>query len=280
MASSGLDCEFARSFLARSGYELAFGEPTARRKTMNRRNFLRAVLVTAGNVWVASGCDDDDPTNGGDAGGDVTDTSGDGTDTGPELEDGSQFFPQSVASGDPRDTSVILWTRVEDSDRGGDDVELLLQVALDDAFTQLVELDGGASMSITADAFDHCIKVRLANLQAGSVYYYRFIHTRDSQGYVSRTGRTKTAPAPDADATVRFAMVSCQDFNGRYYNTYRHMAAEELDFVLHLGDYIYETTGDPAFQDTAPDRVLQFTDEAGAIVFNESTMTNSSPPVP
>jgi alkaline phosphatase D len=80
-------------------------------------------------------------------------------------------------------------------------------------------------------------------------------------------GRTKTAPAADADVAVKFAYVSCQDFIGRYYNTYILLAQEEVDFVIHLGDYIYETTGDPSFQVPDEKRKVVFTDTAGTIKF-------------
>src|SRR5690606_36298810 len=79
------------------------------------------------------------------------------------------------------------------------------------------------------------------------------------------------APAADADAVIRFVFVSCQDFIGRYYNNYLAIAEEEIDFVVHLGDYIYETSGDPSFQQSSPDRTITFEDEAGAIPFNQGT---------
>jgi alkaline phosphatase D len=241
---------------------------------MDRRTFLRATLVTAGSMVV--GCGDDE--SGTDAGiSDAGDDSGAdiGMDTevdvarGRPLEDGSAFFPQSVASGDPKPNSVILWTRVKDATN---DIVLELEVALDDRFTQLVTLDGEASMEVVAQAaFDHCVKVRLTGLDSATHYYYRFIHTSDGTEYGSKTGRAKTAPAPDADVPVRFGIASCQDFNGRYYNTYKQMLKEELDFFVHLGDYVYETTEDPAFQAASPDRFVSFEDTGGAIVFNGGT---------
>lgn len=231
--------------------------PRSPKKNLSRRSFLRATLVTAtlasGNLAV--GCNN----------------AGDDEDTRP-LQDGAAYFPQSVVSGDPRQGSVIVWTRLEDPDLADDaDAEVKLELATDAEFTELVELDGETSTVAPAKAmYDRCVKVKVRGLAPATTYYYRFIHSRDDGRFVSPVGRTRTAPAADADAKLRFAVVSCQDFNGRYYNGYARMAAEELDFFIHLGDYIYETTGDPSFQKTGG-RVATFTDQAGAIVFNEGT---------
>ena len=245
---------------------------------MDRRSFLRTTLVTAGGVALGACGDDDDPVadTGVDAGGgdaDVTpDSMGDATpDAGPTYESGEAFFPQSLASGDPKDSSVILWTRVEDEASSDADVDLVLHVALDEAFTSRIDLDGSPDLTVTAEAaFDHCVKIRLTNLDSATTYYYRFIHTSDDVEYASNTGRTKTAPAPDADVDVTFAFVSCQDYNGRYYNSYKQLLTMEVDFVVHLGDYVYETTGDPGFQTTTGRRVV-FSDTEGAIGFHVGT---------
>ena len=197
---------------------------------MDRRSFLRTTLVTAGGVALGACGDDDTPAadTGVDAGGDA-DVTPDGmgdatTDAGPTYESGEAFFPTSLASGDPKESSVILWTRVEDEASPDADIDLVLHVALDEAFTSLIELDGSPELSVTAEAdFDHCVKIRLANLDPATTYYYRFIHTSDDVEYASNTGRTKTAPASDAHVDVTFAFVSCQDFNARYYNTYKHL---------------------------------------------------------
>ncbi|MFT5433105.1 MAG: alkaline phosphatase D, partial [Myxococcota bacterium] len=185
---------------------------------------------------------------------------------------GEKYFPQSLASGDPKPASVVLWTRVWDTD-AGDSVDLRLQVALDVDFEQLVTLDGGSEMVLTAKkASDFCVKVILGSLTAATTYYYRFIHTRGEIEYTTRTGRTRTAPEADADVPVRFAFASCQDYSGHYFNTYRRLLQlDDLDFVVHLGDYIYETTDNPSFQDSSPDRSVSFTNTTGAIAFNVGT---------
>ena len=217
---------------------------------IKRRHFLQATLATAGAA--AAGCD-----------GGTESTTGD-TNTTRTLEDGSQYFPQSVASGDPKPDSVILWTRVEDGGAQGD-LTVELEVSPNAEFSELVALDGKSSMMVTAAAqFDHCVKVRLSNISPGTVYYYRFIYQSGEKYYVSKVGRTKTAPAADADVPVKFAFLSCQDYIGRYYNVLVRLAREPLDFFVHLGDYVYETTGDPTFQSESG-RKVTFTDQAGAI---------------
>jgi alkaline phosphatase D len=172
----------------------------------------------------------------------------------------NDFFPQSVASGDPTASSVVLWTRVQ-SDTEEEPKLLTLEVATDDGFENVV-----LTREVAARASDdYCAKVKIDGLEPSTTYYYRFSYQGEN---VSQTGRTKTAPTPDMDVPVRFAVVYCQDYIGRYYNAYLKMLLdhdEDLDFVVHLGDYIYETTGDPSFQDPDSDRTIVFEDTAGAI---------------
>ena len=221
---------------------------------MKRRHFLQATLATA--TAAISGCGGDD-TNGS---GTTTTTS-----TPRSIVDGAKFFPQSIASGDPRPDGVILWTRLDDPDMAEMDMDIEVELSPNIEFSELISLDGSPSKKVTATvAFDHCVKVRLANLSPATVYYYRFIYEKDGKYYSSKVGRTKTAPAADADVNVKFAYVSCQDYIGRYYNSYSLLAQQELDFFVHLGDYVYETTGDPTFQNTTG-RKITFTDQAGAI---------------
>ena len=220
---------------------------------MKRRNFLQATLATAGAV--IAGCDGSD-----------TETTGTTTTTGTPrtLEDGAQFFPQSVASGDPRPASVILWTRLFD-EGATEDLGLSLELSPNADFSEYISLDGQQSIPLTAQAaFDYCVKVRLAGISPATVYYYRFIYEKGGKFYTSKIGRTKTAPADTADVSVKFAFVSCQDYIGRFYNTYSRLLKEPLDFVVHLGDYVYETTGDPTFQNTTG-RAVEFSDKASAL---------------
>lgn len=251
---------------------------------IDRRSFLKATIAAA--TGVVSACSDD-PTDPTDVGTDVpdgdalpdadigTDAAADADATGdPGLLDGAAIFALGVASGDPRSDGMILWTRCVAPDADESARELRLEVALDDAFEQRVLLEGEESLPLTAEAdHDFCVKVRLTGLEAGTEYYYRFVTAADDGEYGSTVGRAKTAPLADADVEARFAFVSCQDFNGRYYTSYKRLMDEDLDFFVHLGDYVYETTGDPSFQDTTPGRVVEFTDEAGAIALEEDGET-------
>jgi alkaline phosphatase D len=150
-----------------------------------------------------------------------------------------------------------------DSSASGD-LSLRVQVATDSGFGSLVT--DRAALPATA-AHDGCLKVKVTGLSAGTTYYYRFILTSKGAAYASRTGRTRTAKASAVDAKVSFAVLNCQDYIGRYYNTTQHLVALDLDldFVLAIGDYIYETTGDPSFQAPTAGRSIVFNDAAGAI---------------
>lgn len=150
------------------------------------------------------------------------------------------LFPQGVASGDPRPDSVILWTRrVPDS--GVASHRLTVEVASDPKFGRLV---ARGDVAVTA-ATDWTSRFLAAGLKPAREYWYRFV---DEQGNMSRVGRTLTAPADKDDRAVRFAFVSCQDVTQGACNAYRRMIHEDarrprdeqLGFVLHLGDFIYE----------------------------------------
>lgn len=180
----------------------------------------------------------------------------------------SRVFPQSVASGDPKPQSVVLWTRLQDERLAQVDLPLGLQMARTPSFDQ-GDLILDAQVLARA-GYDGCVRIKVTGLQPGSVYYYCFIAPATPEGdrITSRIGRTKTAPAPDDPTPVRFALASCQDFIGRYYNAYLPILEADhldLDFVLHVGDFIYETIPWPAPQDPDATRNLVFDDLAGAI---------------
>ena len=207
-------------------------------RALPRRRFLELTLVSAGAALGTVAC---------------------GSDASAGALDAARVFPQSLASGDPRPTSVVLWTRVVDSERASSDLELSLELALDEAFTQGVSLDGAASRTLHALAeFDHCVKTRVDGLTPGTQYFYRFSYARDGARATTRIGRTKTAPKEDADVSVRFAVVCCQDYAGKYFHAYRKLATLDLDVIVHLGDYVYETTGDPSFQVVDAARQVSF----------------------
>nr|WP_256489801.1 alkaline phosphatase D family protein [Pleionea sp. CnH1-48] len=182
--------------------------------------------------------------------------------------DGAEFFPQGLASGDPAAQHVLLWTRVVDPNVSGD-MRVVVQVAKDENFTQVVV----NQTAIAEQDFDGCLKVRVTGLSPYTHYYYRFFYAKGNTRYRSIVGRTKTAPAPDSDTQVKFGFVSCQDMTGRYFNSYLALLNEDLDFILHLGDYVYETTGDPSFQNPNSERAVSFSDEAGAITLGSGDNT-------
>ena len=151
-----------------------------------------------------------------------------------------EFYPEGVASGDPDSSSVILWTRRPSRD-GNILNKLNLEVSEDDAFGRVVAT---AETPVSA-ASDWTCRVLVGGLKPAHVYWYRFCDL-DRNG--SRVGRTITAPAEHDSRPVRFAFVSCQNANQGAQNAYRRMIyedersakADQLGFVLHLGDFIYE----------------------------------------
>ena len=150
-------------------------------------------------------------------------------------------FAHGVASGDPRPRSVVIWTRVtptraaQPGSGRGPRVEVVWEVATDRRFRQVVRR-GRVS---TGPGRDHTVKVDVTRLQPGTAYYYRFTWA----GTHSRVGRTATAPATSADPQrLRVGVVSCSNWRAGYFAAYRHLAArDDLDAVLHLGDYFYES---------------------------------------
>ncbi|HEY9027962.1 MAG TPA: alkaline phosphatase D family protein, partial [Burkholderiaceae bacterium] len=166
-----------------------------------------------------------------------------------------ELYPQGVASGDPDAHSVILWTRRPFAQ--GTRERLTVEVAEDEAFHRVV---AQAPAPVCA-ASDWTTRVLIGGLEPARVYWYRFT---DAEGHGSRIGRTITAPLPDDPRTVNFAFVSCQDLNEGRLNGYRRMihederapAAEQLGFVLHLGDFIYEVVEYPDEVKTRYDRTI------------------------
>jgi len=215
--------------------------------SIGRRGFLQVIVVTAA---VGAGCSseaDDAPQGAG------------------PVEDGKEYFPQSVASGDPRPTSVVLWTRIEDSELAGKDATLTLEVSKTEDFKALVATK---SQLPAAAANDGTLKVKVQGLTSRTTYYYRFVYEKAGKRLGSQTGRTKTAPAATDDTPVRFAVASCQDYIGRHYHVWQRLLDlnPDLDAIIFMGDYVYETTGDPDFQTTTgTKRLITLTDKAGAL---------------
>ena len=166
-----------------------------------------------------------------------------------------ELYPEGVASGDPDPNSIILWTRRPFQSDARQ--KLTVEVAEDDAFRKVV---AHAPAPVSAAA-DWTARVLVGGLKPSSVYWYRFT---DAEGNGSRIGRTITAPRPSDTRPVNFAFVSCQDVNEGKLNAYRRMIfederaapAEQLGFVLHLGDFIYEVIQYPEEVKTRYDRTI------------------------
>ncbi|MEI2580808.1 alkaline phosphatase D family protein [Scytonema sp. PRP1] len=147
-------------------------------------------------------------------------------------------FSLGVASGEPYPRSVVLWTRLApDPLNGGgmpsENVPVQWQIATDEKMTQVVR--SGTSYAIPE--LGHSVHVVVSGLQPARWYWYQFKVGNE----VSPIGRTRTAPAlGQRIEQFRFAFASCQNWQDGYFAAYKHMAEEELDLVVHLGDYIYE----------------------------------------
>lgn len=142
-------------------------------------------------------------------------------------------FPQSVASGDVTQNSAVIWTRTSIAG-----TPIVCQVSETEDFSSLVFNE---VFTPTEDK-DNTIKLKVQNLKPATRYYYRFLKDESS----SPVGTFKTVD-PKSER-IRFAFVSCQDYTNGFYSAWHHLSQENLDFVIHLGDYIYETTYEPSFQ--------------------------------
>lgn len=138
-------------------------------------------------------------------------------------------FEHGVASGDPLQDRVILWTRLTPNDTSAR-LQVTWEIALDDQFKQIIKTDKVS----TAKAQDFTVKVDVINLKPDQRYFYRFSFGNK----VSPVGQTKTLPINPSK--VSFAVCSCANYPAGYFYVYREMAKQDVDVVIHLGDYIYE----------------------------------------
>src|SRR5689334_11217783 len=147
-------------------------------------------------------------------------------------------FQLGVASGDPSADGFVIWTRLapEPLLGGGmleENVPVSWEVALDERMSRIVK----KGRVVATPDMAHSVHVEVQGLQPNRWYWYRF----NTGGVESTIGRSRTFPrATDAADQVKFAFASCQHYEGGYYTAYQHMAEEDLDLVIHLGDYIYE----------------------------------------
>ncbi|OYD96193.1 alkaline phosphatase [Nostoc sp. 'Peltigera membranacea cyanobiont' 210A] len=147
-------------------------------------------------------------------------------------------FSLGVASGDPLPDGVVIWTRLAPNPLSGGGMPLVnvpvrWQVALDENMKRVVR----RGTVLATPELAHSVHVDVRGLNPDRWYWYQFQVGKE----VSPIGRTRTAPASYSyTQQLNFAFVSCQDWQNGYYTAYRHLAEENLDLVVHLGDYIYE----------------------------------------
>ena len=150
-------------------------------------------------------------------------------------------FTLGIASGYPLPTGVVLWTRLAPTPLlpgGGMPREVVpveWEVATDERMRRVVQRGTVAATPEWA----HAVHVEIDGLEPGRWYWYRF----RAAGEASPVGRTRTAPPVNASVgRLRFAFASCQHFEHGYFGAYRHIVADDLDLVVFLGDYIYESS--------------------------------------
>ncbi|HCM1036272.1 TPA: alkaline phosphatase D family protein [Vibrio parahaemolyticus] len=175
--------------------------------SLSRRDFMKVVSSTAVATGLI-GCGSDD------------------------NESVAVSFEHGVASGDPTQTQVIIWTRVTTA---ASYVDVSWQVASDMEFSYVVQ----SGVFTTDTGRDFTVKVDVQNLNANSQYYYRFIVGE----MMSEVGQTQTLPE-DGVEKASMAVVSCANYPAGYFHVYREILNQHeqspFDVVLHLGDYIYE----------------------------------------
>ncbi|AKU55283.1 alkaline phosphatase D family protein [Vibrio parahaemolyticus] len=175
--------------------------------SLSRRDFMKVVSSTAVATGLI-GCGSDD------------------------NESVAVSFAHGVASGDPTQAQVIIWTRVTTA---ASYVDVSWQVASDMEFSNVVQ----SGVFTTDTGRDFTVKVDVQNLNANSQYYYRFMVGE----MMSEVGQTQTLPE-DGVEKASMAVVSCANYPAGYFHVYREILNQHeqspFDVVLHLGDYIYE----------------------------------------
>ena len=154
-------------------------------------------------------------------------------------------FQLGGAAGYPVADGVVLWTRLAPfpfEPEGVDPVPLHVhwRVASDERMQRTV----ASGVAIARPELAHSVHVEVFQLQPRTDYFYQFT----CGGYESAVGHTRTTPLPGATPGARFALASCQSYTDGYFTAYRDMAAHDLDFILHVGDYVYESAYNDAIR--------------------------------
>ena len=163
-------------------------------------------------------------------------------------------FTLGIASGDVTDDSVVLWTRLAPEPLQGDggmpdaSVSVQWELATDPAMSRVIRR---GQVTATPE-LAHSVHVDVDRLEPGREYWYRFV----AEPYKTVTGRTKTLPRRDSDpgrgdsdpVSSRFVIASCQNYTHGHFAAYAHMVDDNPDFVIHLGDYIYDTSYGETFR--------------------------------
>ena len=150
-------------------------------------------------------------------------------------------FSLGVASGYPLPGGMVLWTRLAPApaEDGGGMGRVIVPVRWEIAADEKMRTVVASGSAEAAPEWGHSVHAEPAGLEPDRPYWYRF-SAGDAQ---SPVGRTRTAPAAEsAPARLRFAFASCQQYEQGYYGAYRHIVADAPDFIVFLGDYIYESS--------------------------------------
>ena len=155
-------------------------------------------------------------------------------------------FPLSISSGDPSENGAVIWTKLEPSSiQEGKDLYFQVSSSKDFKDTLIV---GAVTHNKISSANDYTVKVNLKDngsykLKSNTHYYYRFIYN-DTH---SNTGRLKTlASDKEEPKSLKLAVLTCQDYSSGFFTAYEHLAQEDVDFVVHLGDFVYEYDSYPS----------------------------------
>lgn len=162
-------------------------------------------------------------------------------------------FYHGVASGDPTPTNIIIWTRVTPDSGFAGSASVDWRMATDTGMTNIIQ----SGTYITDNSKDYTVKVDVGGLNPNSYYYYEFTH----DSLHSIRGRTRTSPLAMQDS-LRFGVVSCANYEAGYFNAYRVLTERnDIDAIIHLGDYIYEYEHDGYSYNTSAGRIWEPSNE-------------------